>query len=69
MSLMNYKYLSNWLLIKIIVSYSAKKKKLRTIISIITKIKVVKLFCMVGDFCKFFYLHLRGLIMNQFLYI
>ena len=28
MSLMNYKYLSNWLLIKIIVSYSAKKEKI-----------------------------------------
>ena len=46
-----------------------KKKELRTIISIITKIKVVKLFCMIDDFCKFFYLHLRGLIMNQFMLI
>lgn len=27
MSLMNYKYLSNWLLVKIIVSYSVKKRK------------------------------------------
>ena len=26
MSLMNYKYLSNWLLVKIIVSFSAKKE-------------------------------------------
>ena len=31
-----------------------KKKELRTIIAMITESKVIELFCMADDFCKFF---------------
>ena len=51
---MNYKYLKNWQLSKYCIFIVLNYKDLQTIIAMITESKVIELFCMADEFCKFF---------------